>query len=80
MNHRITRREALKKTATGISWLAFAALADSEARAAKGLNPKTPHFAPRAKRVIMLTMPGGPSHLDTFDYKFQLIKDDGKPG
>ena len=48
--------------------------------AAKGLSSKEPHFAPRAKRVIMLNMPGGPSHVDTFDYKPQLTKDDGKPG
>ena len=75
-----SRRQALQSTVTGISWLAFAALATREARAAKGLAPKPPHFAPRAKRVIMLTMPGGPSHVDTFDYKPQLQKDDGKPG
>ncbi|GAA5507225.1 DUF1501 domain-containing protein [Novipirellula caenicola] len=38
-----------------------------------------PHFPPRAKRVIFLFMHGGPSHLDTFDYKPQLAKHDGKP-
>lgn len=37
-----------------------------------------PHFAPRAKRVIMLFMHGGPSQVDTFDYKPRLQKDDGK--
>lgn len=37
------------------------------------------HFPPRAKRVIFLFMKGGPSHVDTFDYKPQLQKDDGKP-
>lgn len=80
MNHLFSRREALKSTASGFSWLAFAALANKEVEAAKGLAQKQPHFVPRAKRVIMLTMPGGPSHLDTFDYKPQLIKDDGKAG
>ena len=80
MNQPFSRRQALKTTASGFSWLAFAALAQSEAQAAKGMNPKEPHFAPRAKRVIMLTMPGGPSHVDTFDYKPQLIKDNGKAG
>ncbi|MEM0898231.1 MAG: DUF1501 domain-containing protein [Verrucomicrobiota bacterium] len=78
-NH-YSRRQALKSTTCGISWLAFAALATRESQAAKGLRPKEPHFAARAKRVIMLTMPGGPSHVDTFDYKPQLNKDNGKAG
>ncbi|MCB1085900.1 MAG: DUF1501 domain-containing protein [Verrucomicrobiae bacterium] len=37
-----------------------------------------PHFAPRAKRVIHLFMSGGPSHLDTFDYKPFLEKHQGE--
>ncbi|MEO1615179.1 MAG: DUF1501 domain-containing protein [Planctomycetota bacterium] len=37
------------------------------------------HPKPRAKRVIFLFMHGGPSHVDTFDYKPRLAKDDGKP-
>ncbi len=37
-----------------------------------------PHFAPRAKRVIFLFMHGGPSQVDTFDYKPLLQRDDGK--
>ncbi len=37
------------------------------------------HFPARAKRVIFLFMHGGPSQVDTFDYKPQLIQDDGKP-
>jgi hypothetical protein len=36
------------------------------------------HFAPRAKRVIFLTMAGGPSHLETFDYKPKLAEMNGK--
>ncbi|HEX8912028.1 MAG TPA: DUF1501 domain-containing protein [Humisphaera sp.] len=36
------------------------------------LAAKAPHFAARAKRVIFLFMQGGPSHLDTFDYKPKL--------
>jgi hypothetical protein len=40
---------------------------------------KGPHFPPRAKRVIFLFMKGGPSHLDTFDPKPLLDRDDGKP-
>ncbi|MBM4077055.1 MAG: DUF1501 domain-containing protein, partial [Planctomycetes bacterium] len=33
------------------------------------LAPKQPHFLPKAKSVIFLFMYGGPSHIDTFDYK-----------
>src|SRR5205085_981965 len=38
-----------------------------------------PHFSPRAKRVIFLYMPGGPSHVDLFDPKPILTRDHGKP-
>src|SRR2546423_1510172 len=42
------------------------------------LWPKAPHFPARAKRVIFLFMQGGPSHLDTFDFKPKLQDDAGK--
>lgn len=42
------------------------------------LLPKEPHFRPRARRVIFLFMQGGPSHVDTFDYKPRLERDDGR--
>ena len=42
------------------------------------LIAKAPHFPAKAKRVIFLFMQGAPSHVDTFDYKPQLQKDDGK--
>ena len=41
--------------------------------------PRPPHFAPKAKSVIFLFMVGGPSQVDTFDYKPELQKLDGKP-
>jgi len=47
--------------------------------AADPLAPKSPHFAPRAKRVIFLNMSGGVSHVDSFDYKPRLIKDHNQP-
>ena len=37
------------------------------------------HHLAKAKRVIWLTMAGGPSHLETFDYKPELARQDGKP-
>jgi hypothetical protein len=63
------------------------ALADLLAREAQGspaapagpMAPKPPHHRPRASRVIFLYMPGGPSHIDTFDPKPRLAKEDGKP-
>ncbi len=79
-----SRRTALKSISSGFGYLAFAALADQEALAEGAaktrspLAPKDPHFEPRAKRVIFLSMRGAPSHVDTFDYKPQLQKDDGK--
>jgi hypothetical protein len=46
--------------------------------AANPMLPKTPHFAPKAKRVIFLFMAGAPSHLELFDNKPELAKWDGK--
>lgn len=43
------------------------------------LSPKSPHFAPKAKRMIHIFANGGPSHVDTFDRKEQLQKYHGKP-
>jgi len=40
---------------------------------------RPPHFAPKAKRVIQIFCPGGVSHLDTFDYKPELLKRSGEP-
>ena len=42
------------------------------------LQPKAPHFTPRAKNVIFLFMTGGVSHVDTFDPKPRLFADVGK--
>src|SRR3954468_3240142 len=66
--------------------LAFAGLVARAAAAGTSvprlgpLAPKAPHFAAKAKRVIFLCMRGGPSHVDTFDYKPQLQADTDKPG
>jgi len=82
-----TRRDILRNFSCGFGWLAFLGVANqARATAAAGnalenpLAPKKPHFPARAKRVIFLTMRGGPSHVDTFDYKPQLIADTGKAG
>ncbi len=75
----LDRRGFLQRTAAGFGWLAFAALNARIAQAAGPLAPKKPHFTARAKRVIFLFMQGGPSHLDTFDWKPELART-GKGG
>ena len=76
-----TRREFLWQTGGGFAGTALTGLLQRDgffgasAEAAEGpthqnpLAPKAPHFAPKAKSVIFLFMYGGPSHIDTFDYK-----------
>jgi len=83
----------LKTLGTGFGYVAFAGLAARSVLAADQshgkpsggpsdaslLLPKKPHFPPRAKRIIFLGMEGGPSHVDTFDYKPKLQADDTRP-
>ncbi len=82
----LSRRSLLKATALGFGNLALASLLSEQGRAAASDNRardplavRKPHFAPRARRVIFLFMKGGPSHVDTFDPKPLLTRDDGKP-
>ena len=82
----LSRREMLWRASAGFGHLALLGLVGSEAKAAPRLasaegplSVKAPHFAPRAKRVIFLFMHGGPSQVDTFDYKPLLVRDHGKP-
>ncbi len=85
---RLSRRELLTRSGTGLGMLALAGVLKddgllSDARAATTatgpLAPKQPHFQPRARQVVHLFMNGGPSHLDTFDPKPELTKQHGKP-
>lgn len=71
----VSRRTFLARTGVGLGSVALSSLLAREALASPGL----PHFAPKAKRVIFLYMSGGPSHLETFDYKPQLDRLDGQP-
>ena len=79
------RREALHHAGAGFASLALTTLLAEEGTASHGLAgsaslvPRSPHFPPRAKRVIFLFMPGGPSQVDTFDPKPRLTRDHGKP-
>ena len=81
-----SRRHALKSAASGFGYLAFASLASQAATktpaapsTGSALSPKAVHLPARAKRVIFLCMNGGPSHVDTFDYKPALQKNAGTP-
>jgi hypothetical protein len=85
-----TRREFLWEAGGGFTSLALAGMlgadffaqqshaADGVTRMANPLAPRDPHFAAQAKSVIFLFMYGGPSHIDTFDYKPNLYALDGK--
>lgn len=82
----LSRRLMLQSTATGFGYAAFAGLASqlfgsqtfAEKESNSPLAPRKPHFEPKAKRVIFLSMRGGPSHVDTFDHKPALTKNNGK--
>jgi hypothetical protein len=88
----VTRRDWLQRAGSGLGLLGLAALMAEEGLlvkpAAAGISravssdpliPRAPHFAARAKSVIWLFVNGGPSHVDTWDYKPALEKYDGKP-
>ena len=78
----LTRRGLLRCLGGNLGSLAltgFLADAAQHATASGSLAAHAPHFVPRAKRVIVLFMFGGPSHLDTFDPKPRLIREHGQP-
>ncbi len=86
-----TRREFVWQAGMGFGGLALASMFDRDGSIAPNaraedapsgyrnpLAPKPTHFAAKAKRVIFLYMYGGPSHIDTFDYKPAMQGMDGK--
>src|SRR5689334_373759 len=86
--HGINRRTFLGRAAYGLGGIALASLLDSKllgSLAAAETDQRwrgvvnAPHFPVRAKRIIHLCMAGGPSHLETFDFKPKLKDLDGKP-
>ena len=75
----LSRRQALSRMGAGFGGLGLATLLAESAQAETSpLTVKAPHFAPKAKRIIQLFMPGGPSQVDTFDYKPLLAKHAGE--
>jgi hypothetical protein len=82
----LARRTFLSRTACGIGAAALSSLLHAgklpaaEALPLASAGAISPlHFAPKARRVIFLTMAGGPSHLETFDYKPKLAELHGQP-
>jgi len=79
----LTRREIFRGLHASVAGLALGSLLDAAPTPSVRFDvlPKKPHFAPRARRVIMLFQNGGPSQMDLFDPKPELKRRDGeKPG
>ncbi len=86
----LSRRALLARSGGGIGMLGLASLlndqgmlgsamaADENQNPTNPLAARQPHFAAKAKAVIWLFINGGPSHVDTWDYKPQLAKRDGQ--
>ncbi len=79
-----SRREFLRRAGGGFGLLALTSLLERDGLIAANApaNPlaaRAPHFAPRARNVIFLFMSGGPSHVDLFDPKPDLIRLAGQP-
>ncbi len=80
----INRRDWLASAGSGFGGMALAAiLADrgkaGDSPAPKSSDPRQTHFPPKVKRVIHVFLEGGPSHVDLFDPKPELSRNDGKP-
>lgn len=74
-----TRRELLWEIGGGLAGIALASLLADESRAEhRTPNTERPHFSPKAKQVLFIHLPGGLSHVDSFDYKPELEKNHGK--
>src|SRR5262245_34577177 len=79
----LNRRDMLCRAGTGLGLPGRSSLPADEQPAAGSapgaLAPRSPHFAPRVKRVVHFFCNGGPSHVDTFDPKPALAKHAGQP-
>ena len=76
----MTRRHFFGRTSTGIGAAALGFLLDRELRADAARPPgleSLPHFKPSARRIIYLFQSGGPSQMETFDYKPRLMEFQG---
>ncbi len=81
--HGITRRHFLQQSHVALGGIALATLMNNLAGAtpaspADPLANRPPRIPAKAKQIIFLHMAGGPSHLELFDYKPELVKRDGQ--
>ncbi len=74
----ISRRQMLQACANGFGAVALTAMLTEEGRASPDGRTPVLHHVPRARNVIFLYMDGGPSQVDTFDYKPMLEKYHGR--
>ncbi|QDT53728.1 hypothetical protein Pan44_17510 [Caulifigura coniformis] len=87
--HLLSRRGFMGDAANGLAGIALASLLARQAGAStpqrpeispeRPLAPRKPHFEPRARRVVVLFCAGALSHIDSFDWKPELVRMDGKP-
>lgn len=78
LKNELLRRSFLRRGTYSLGALALAQLG-AQARGASGSSSAVPHFSPRARTVIHLCMAGGPSQLESLDYKPRLAAMDGLP-
>jgi hypothetical protein len=83
-----SRRDFLRNAGSGLGAFALASMLDKDGLLPKAsaattvpdpLAPKKPHFKPTAKSVIWVFLEGGPSHIDLFDPKPELLRLAGQP-
>ena len=74
----ISRRRMLQQCATGFGAVALAAMMQQESHGSIAPAPRLPQYRAKARNIIFLYMDGGPSQVDTFDYKPMLEKYDGQ--
>src|SRR5688500_18217236 len=74
-----TRRHFFGRCGVGLGTMALANLLEKQGLAASPSTIRPGHFPARARSVIYLFMAGGPSQLELFDYKPELIKYSGQP-
>ncbi|MBX3423397.1 MAG: DUF1501 domain-containing protein [Pirellulaceae bacterium] len=84
LGQQLRRRAFLQSAGLGVGLAALSSLQIEQAHGSENISataglPDLPHHLPRAKRVLFLYMSGGPSQLETFDYKPELNRLDGRP-
>ncbi|MBL8820472.1 MAG: DUF1501 domain-containing protein [Planctomyces sp.] len=78
----LTRSQFLNRASLGLGAAGLASLLNEPARGEHSLSepfaPRSPHLPARVRNIILLSMSGGPSHLDLFDYKPELVRRSGE--